>query len=348
MRVSAQRRSQRSRYAWASSSRSKRRPRSGVFFAWPTLASTLPLRSGVADAARQGDDPVVGQHVAVERIQRRVVDVRGQDTFLEVVEDDDADGATQPPERPLVQLGPDLCTRSADQQPDGLARVAQGQNEEPRPTVLARRRIADHRSVAVVDLCLFSRGCRDDGSRLDGGLLPERRDEAPYACITSREAMVIDQVLPDGHGVAPAANGLDDQFAIGLAGARPWRSAGAVLRRGGGLTRARGGRGCCRRVGGHLRGNGRFCRTNGTPATAPHHQACGLQVAAGRLAPDPGGPLNPPQRPSEASQRQNLLSFIFSQDVAHAGQERPIPDRCQRLGPLSVMAGFQVSTNGRI
>ena len=88
--------------------------------------------------------------------------------------------------------------------------------------------------------------------------------------------------------------------------------------------------------------------TNGRPATAPHHQACGLQVAAGRLAPDAGGPLDPPQRPPEASQRQNLLSFVFSQDVAHAGQERLVPVRCQRLGPLSVMAGFQVSTNGRI
>ena len=67
MRVSAQRRSQRSRYAWASSSRSKRRPRSGVFCAWPTAASTLPFRSG--------DDAVVGQHVAVERIELGVVDV---------------------------------------------------------------------------------------------------------------------------------------------------------------------------------------------------------------------------------------------------------------------------------
>ena len=37
---------------------------------------------------------------------------------------------------------------------------------------------------------------------------------------------------------------------------------------------------------------------------------------------------------------EEYLSFVFSQDVAHAGQERPVPDRCQRLGPLSVMAGF--------
>ena len=40
--------------------------------------------------------------------------------------------------------------------------------------------------------------------------------------------MVIDQVLPDGHGVAPPADGLGDQLAVGLAGARLRRAAGAV------------------------------------------------------------------------------------------------------------------------
>ena len=170
------------------------------------------------------------------------------------------------------------------------------------------------------------------GQRLDGGLLPERRDEAPYACITSREAMVIDQVLPDGHGVAPPGP----------------TAAGAVPGHRRGVTRARAGRRCPRRVGGHLRRNGRFCRRRGRPATAPHHHAGRLQVAAGRLAADPGGPFDPPQRPPQASQGQDLLSFVFSQDVAHAAQEHAVPGRRQRLEPLSEMAGFQLSTNGRI
>ena len=96
----------------------------------------------------------MGQHVAVERIERRVVDVRGEDALLEVVEDDDAYGASQPAKRPLVQLGPDLRARPVDQQPDGLARVAQGEDEEPCPPVLAGVRVTDHRSLPVVDLCL--------------------------------------------------------------------------------------------------------------------------------------------------------------------------------------------------
>ena len=67
-----------------------------------------------------------------------------------------------------------------------------------------------------------------------------------------------------------------------------------------------------------------------------------------RLASDSGGVFDAPQRPAEAPQRQDLLSFLFGQDVAHAGQERAVPDRRQRLGALSEMAAFQVSTNGRI
>ena len=75
-----------------------------------------------------------------------------EDALLEVVEHDDADGAAEPPERPLVQLGPDLRAGPADQQPHRLARVAQGQDEEPCPPVLAGVGVTDHRPVAVVDL----------------------------------------------------------------------------------------------------------------------------------------------------------------------------------------------------
>ena len=144
----------------------------------------------------------------------------------------------------------------------------------------------------------------------------------------------------------PAERG-HDQLAVGLAGARLRCSTGLVPGRGGGVTRARVGGRCRRRGGGHLRRNGRVCRSSARTAPTPHHHACGLQVAAGRLAPDPGRPLDPPQRPAEASQGEDLLSFVFSQDVAHAGQEHVVPDRRQRLGALSGMAAFQVSNNGR-
>ena len=176
----------------------------------------LALAVWVADAARQGDGAVVGQHVAVERIERRVVDARGEDALFEVVEHDDADTAAQPPECPLVQLGPDLGARPADQQPHGLARVAERQHEEPRPPVLAGGGITDHWPVAVVDLRFLTPHRRDHYPGLGGGTLPELGDESPHTGIAGRKAVRIDQVLPDGHGVAPAADGLDDQLAVAL------------------------------------------------------------------------------------------------------------------------------------
>ena len=49
-------------------------------------------------------------------------------------------------------------------------------------------------------------------------LLPDgRRRSAARSAIARREAVVVDQVLPDGHGVAAAAERVDDQFAVGLA-----------------------------------------------------------------------------------------------------------------------------------
>ena len=105
----------------------------------------------------------------------------------------------------------------------------------------------------------------------------------------------------------------------------------------------------CRTRSRHTRGGGAGLRLGrrAPAATAPHHHTRGLQVVAGRLPADPGGPLDPPQRPPEASQGQDLMSFVFSQDVAHAAQEHAVSGRRQRLGPLSEMTGFQPSTNGR-
>ena len=47
----------------------------------------LPI--GIADATRQRHDAVMREHVAIERIERRVVDVGREHALFEVVEDDD-------------------------------------------------------------------------------------------------------------------------------------------------------------------------------------------------------------------------------------------------------------------
>ena len=81
----------------------------------------FPFAIGIADATRQRDDTVVGQHVAIERIERRIVDVRREHAFFEIVEDDDTDRPTEPAKGALVELGPHLRARLPHQQADGFA-----------------------------------------------------------------------------------------------------------------------------------------------------------------------------------------------------------------------------------
>ena len=61
-----------------------------------------------------------GQHVAIQRIERGIVDVRREHAFAQIVEHHDAHAATQPAERLLMQFGPDARAGAEDQQAHGL------------------------------------------------------------------------------------------------------------------------------------------------------------------------------------------------------------------------------------
>src|SRR5262245_34764194 len=74
---------------------------------------------GIADAARYSDRAVVREHIAIERIERRIVDVGCKYALFQVVEDDDLRRAAQTPKRAFVQVTPDLRTRAPCQEPDG-------------------------------------------------------------------------------------------------------------------------------------------------------------------------------------------------------------------------------------
>ena len=225
------------------------------------------------------------------------------------------DGAAEPAKRALVQLGPDLRARSPRQQPHRFARVAERQDEEPRASVLARRGIAHHRALAVVDLAFFAGRGRDDDARLGGRRAAQLRDEAADARVARGEAVVVDEVLPDRHRVAAARQRLGDQLAIRLAGARA--------------------RGAARRwrtheVGGHLRGviAGFAPRSVDTSAEMAGFavdslgrprprtgDAGGLQIAAGRLATDAGRLLDAPERPAQPPERQICCCLSLSKTL---------------------------------
>jgi hypothetical protein len=74
----------------------------------PDACFNLALAIWIADTTRQRDGAVVREEVAVARIERRVVDVRSEDAFLEIVEDDHTDRAAEATKCALVQFRPDL------------------------------------------------------------------------------------------------------------------------------------------------------------------------------------------------------------------------------------------------
>ena len=65
-----------------------------------------------------------------------------------------------------------------------------------------------------------------------------------------------------------------------------------------------------------------------------------LQIGADRLAAAPGRLFDAPERPSQAPKRQDLLSLLVAQDVAHPGEGPCRPCRRQRLSRGPLMAGF--------
>src|SRR5207247_3349613 len=127
---------------------------------------------------------------------------------------------SQPTKRALVQLGPGLGARSPYQQSHRLPRAPERQDKEPRASVLARAAIADHRALAVVHLAFVARRRRDDDARVRRSATAQGDDEATDTGVARGKAVVIDEVLPDGHRIAPPRERLGDDLAIRFTRAR--------------------------------------------------------------------------------------------------------------------------------
>ena len=144
--------------------------------------------------------------------------------------------------------------------------------------------------------------------------------------------------------LAPAAQGLDDELAIRLAGARARRAARGSLRVGG-------------RVGGHLRRGGRIWRRNtggsggGHTFGRPPVRRTGIPaafryaLAVSRRTPVASS-MRRRDQPSRPSAR-TCCCVCSLKTLLMSGEGPDGPRRCQRLGALRVVAGFQVSISGR-
>ena len=97
----------------------------------PGLDSALPI--GITDATRQADDAVVREDVAIEWIERRVVDVRSEYALAQVIEDDHADRAAQDDET-RARAAPPRSARS-------IARRAAAPICASSPRVRTKRRV---------------------------------------------------------------------------------------------------------------------------------------------------------------------------------------------------------------
>jgi hypothetical protein len=188
----------------------------------------FPFSIRISDAARQSDDAVVSEHVTVERIQRGIVDVRGEYAFAQVVEHHHVSNPAQPAESTLMQFNPDARTRAKGEQAYRLAAVAERQHEQPRALIAAAGRFADHGAAAVVHLRLFAGRCLDHHTGLRRPGTTEFANEALDALVGPTEAVIVHQVLPDGLGIAALAEPELDHLPVGLAGTgrgtapRPW------------------------------------------------------------------------------------------------------------------------------
>ena len=75
----------------------------------------------------------------------------------------------EPPSRGLlVELGPDPRAGAEGQQAYGLAAIAERHHEQPRASVLAALRVANHRTLAIINLRFLPRGGDDDRTGLRG------------------------------------------------------------------------------------------------------------------------------------------------------------------------------------
>jgi len=109
----------------------------------------------------------VREQIAIKWIEYGIVDVGSEHAFAQVIQHQNAHGATQPAKCFFVQLGPDVRTGTKDQEAHCLAAIAQGEDKQARAPILTTWLFQDHRTGPIINLGFLTRG-RDDRRPGDG------------------------------------------------------------------------------------------------------------------------------------------------------------------------------------
>jgi hypothetical protein len=134
---------------------------------------------------------VMSQHVAVERIQNGVVEVRRKHGFAQVIRYNHLHGAPEFEECAFVQFSPDASARLKGEKAYALAAVAQRHHKESRAAVLAGLGITNTWPGTVINLRLFSWSRSNHGACFWRSGAAQLADIAPHALVSSREVMPV-------------------------------------------------------------------------------------------------------------------------------------------------------------
>jgi hypothetical protein len=145
---------------------------------------------------------VVSEHGGIHRIELRLVQVRFDYAFLQIVENDVLRDATKVAPGLLVQFSPDLFAGLPHDAAEAAPRVTQRHHEQPGLAVSVGARHPGQGAFAIVNLRLFARH-EVQPVELGRLALTHCPHEPLDAVVSSDKAKSVHQILVDGHGIAP-------------------------------------------------------------------------------------------------------------------------------------------------
>lgn len=175
----------------------------------------------------------------IDPVELGLVQVGLDDAFLQIVQHHVLRAATEVAKGPLMQLGPYLVTGLPHHEPETGTGVPQGGHEQAGFAVPLAAGHACGRALAVVHLHLLA-GQEGQAIELLRLLVAQLCAEAFDRVVLASKAVLVDQVLVDGRGVALQTQLSFDEPAPGFAqggGHRPrsrWPGWGSLLCRAGG------------------------------------------------------------------------------------------------------------------